>query len=151
MSFDTLAYTRRLRDAGIPSEQAEAHAEALKAALADEVATKHDVDGVRRDIKDLETALGHDLQNTEAALRTDIAALRHDLEATEATLRHDLQGTEAVLRAEIAAVDHKMEVTEANLRRGIAEAKNDIIKWLVSIALALFVALVSIAVRLWTA
>lgn len=41
--FDTLAYTRRLKDAGIAEGYAEAHAEALRAAFNEGVATKADI------------------------------------------------------------------------------------------------------------
>jgi hypothetical protein len=43
VAFDTLAYARRLRGAGLSQEQAEAHAEALAAVVTDTVATKHDL------------------------------------------------------------------------------------------------------------
>jgi Protein of unknown function (DUF1640) len=130
--FDTLAYTQKLRSTGVPPDQAEGHAEALKAALAETVATKGDVEAVRRDLKDVETAL-------RTALTADIAAVRHDL-----------QTIEAALRADMAGLDHKIEVSDERLRRQIAEAKTDITRWLVGIGLALFLALVTIAVRVWT-
>ncbi len=41
--FDTLAYTRRLKAAGFSEEQAEAQAEALRAAFHEGVATKADL------------------------------------------------------------------------------------------------------------
>ena len=41
--FDTLAYARRLREAGVSEAQAGAHAEALRAAFAEGVATKADL------------------------------------------------------------------------------------------------------------
>ena len=41
--FDTLAYTKRLRAAGIPEPQAEAQAEALAAAVTTELLTKQDL------------------------------------------------------------------------------------------------------------
>jgi hypothetical protein len=41
--FDTLAYTRRLREGGFTEEQAEAQAEALAAAMTDTLATKQDL------------------------------------------------------------------------------------------------------------
>jgi light-regulated signal transduction histidine kinase (bacteriophytochrome) len=110
MSFDTLAYTQKLRSAGITSEHAEVHAQALRDALREEVATKHDI----------------------------------------ADLRHELQATAAELRTDIAALNHKIDVTDGRLCRQIAEAKTDIIKWLVGIGLALFIPLVTIAVRVWT-
>lgn len=41
--IDTLAYARRLRDAGVAEREAEAHAEALAAAMTDSIATKQDL------------------------------------------------------------------------------------------------------------
>jgi hypothetical protein len=69
--FDRLIYIDKLKDAGIPAEQARAHADALDAALRDSVAT-------RVDIGDLKTEL-----------RTDIPALRHDVHLgfRDATIR----------------------------------------------------------------
>lgn len=48
--FDTLVHTKKLRDAGVPEAQAEAHAEALLAAFSQNIATK-------QDLKDLEYRL----------------------------------------------------------------------------------------------
>ncbi len=42
-SFDTLAYAKRLRDAGIPQEQAEADAEAARSYIMAELVTKKDL------------------------------------------------------------------------------------------------------------
>ena len=42
-AFDILAYVRRLRSVGVSQEQAEAHAEALSAAVLDTLATKQDL------------------------------------------------------------------------------------------------------------
>jgi hypothetical protein len=43
IALDTLAYARRLREAGVSEREAEAHAEALAAALTDSVVTKQDL------------------------------------------------------------------------------------------------------------
>ena len=48
--FDTLAYTKKLRNAGFTELQAEAHSEALKEILESQMATK-------RDLNDLEFRL----------------------------------------------------------------------------------------------
>jgi hypothetical protein len=45
--IDTLAYVRQVTRAGVPREQAEAMAEALKAALQDEVPKKRDIVALR--------------------------------------------------------------------------------------------------------
>ena len=42
-AFDALAYVHKLREAGLSEQQAEAHAEALAAAMTDSLATKHDL------------------------------------------------------------------------------------------------------------
>ena len=41
--FDTLAYARRLKEAGVDEAQAEAHAEAVRDAITEGVATKADL------------------------------------------------------------------------------------------------------------
>ena len=42
-AFDTLAYTRRLKEAGVAGSHAEAHADALRAAFNAGVATRADL------------------------------------------------------------------------------------------------------------
>ena len=64
MTFDTLAYAKRLCDAGVPEPQAQAQAAALADALrqsAGELATKQDLQELRLD-------LGHEM----AELRADL-------------------------------------------------------------------------------
>lgn len=55
--FDTLAYTRRLKAAGFSEEQAEAQAEALRAAFRKGVATKAGLAKVEAHIANLEVRL----------------------------------------------------------------------------------------------
>ncbi len=43
MAFDTLSYARRLRQAGVPEQQAEAMAEATRELVVQDVATKGDL------------------------------------------------------------------------------------------------------------
>ena len=61
IAFDTLKYSKRLKDAGVPDKQAEAEAEALAEALEvniKDLATKGDltreVDLLRRDMRGME-------------------------------------------------------------------------------------------------
>ncbi|MCK4248504.1 MAG: hypothetical protein KAX15_01870 [Candidatus Omnitrophica bacterium] len=54
ITFDTLAYAKKLEKAGVPEIQAEAHAEAIAELVDEELATK-------RDLKELEMRLKHDL------------------------------------------------------------------------------------------
>lgn len=59
--FDTLAYARALKGAGVPGQQAEAHAEALRDIVTDEVATKGDLttaeSNLKRDIEVLRESM----------------------------------------------------------------------------------------------
>ncbi|HIJ83967.1 MAG TPA: hypothetical protein HPQ00_07155 [Magnetococcales bacterium] len=54
IAFDTLAYAKRLRAAGVPESQAEVHAEAMAELIEERLATK-------RDLKELEIRLTHNL------------------------------------------------------------------------------------------
>jgi hypothetical protein len=42
-AFDTLSYSRHLRDHGVPAEQADAHAEAARQFIMGELVTKQDL------------------------------------------------------------------------------------------------------------
>ena len=54
VTFDKLAYVERLMSGGFTEQQAKTQAEALDSALKESVATKHDIDLLRRDIKESE-------------------------------------------------------------------------------------------------
>jgi len=89
-AFDTLGYAKRLRDAGVASEEAEAHAEAARDFIMTELVTRSDLD-VTRQI--LETAM----QNGELRLE-------HRMEGLELRLLVRLGGLIAVGIAILAAV-----------------------------------------------
>lgn len=62
ITFDTLQFVRRLTAAGVPAAQAEALAEAVREAQSDAaLATKQDIELLKRDIKDLDTKLTGEL------------------------------------------------------------------------------------------
>lgn len=70
-AFDTLAFVKTLRDAGIEEKQAEAQAMALSAVLKDQsssVATKADVADLKRDNELLKAEMKKDLAETRAEL-----------------------------------------------------------------------------------
>jgi hypothetical protein len=50
-AFDTLGYAKHLRDAGVAQEQAEAHAEAARQFIMAELATRYDLDVLRRELE----------------------------------------------------------------------------------------------------
>ncbi|MEA2886266.1 MAG: hypothetical protein QOD11_626 [Bradyrhizobium sp.] len=67
-AFDTLGYSKRLREAGVPNPQAEGHAEAAREFIMIELATKHDLQATERRLQAAMNAL-------EARLEARIDAL----------------------------------------------------------------------------
>jgi len=61
ISFDTLAYAKKLTAAGFTQQQAEVQAEALKEIIDERLATKHDIAVLKKDLKELELRLKYDL------------------------------------------------------------------------------------------
>ena len=61
IAFDTLAYAKKLKKAGVPEAQAEVHAEAVAEIIDERIATKQYILELKRDLKELEMRLKHDL------------------------------------------------------------------------------------------
>lgn len=61
ITFDTLQYAKRLKEAGFTEQQAEVQAEALKEIIEDKLATK-------KDLKQLEDKLIYKMQELESRL-----------------------------------------------------------------------------------
>ena len=81
LRLDTLAFTKRLREAGADERLAEAIVEGLTAADTSELATKADVAAVKADVAAVEVALKADV----AAVKADVAAVKAELTAEIAT------------------------------------------------------------------
>ena len=60
-AFDSLGYAKHLRDAGVPLDQAEAHAEAARQFIMAELAMRYDLSMLRSDLavlrRELETKI----------------------------------------------------------------------------------------------
>ena len=52
-TFDTLTYSKKLREAGFSERQAEA----LRAVVDENLATKHDIELLRRDMREIENRI----------------------------------------------------------------------------------------------
>jgi hypothetical protein len=50
-AFDSLGYAKKLRDAGVAQDQAEAHAEAAREFIMTELATRNDLEVLRRELQ----------------------------------------------------------------------------------------------------
>src|SRR5262249_48874329 len=76
--FDSLGYAKRLRDGGVPQDQAEVHAEAARDFIMAEIATRADLlateQRLRTSITDVQTELRTTKQELQTELRTSIEA-----------------------------------------------------------------------------
>jgi hypothetical protein len=81
-TFDNLGYAKRLRDGGVPQEQAEAHAEAARDFIMAELATKADVLAVRTDLLATEQRLQTELRHTKQELQTDLRHTEQKLQSS---------------------------------------------------------------------
>lgn len=78
IAFDTLKYSKRLREAGVPEKQAEAEAEALAEVLEvnlKELATKEDMKALRDEMKALEDRLGDKITLLEQRMTIKLGGL----------------------------------------------------------------------------
>ena len=117
VGFDTLSYARRLKDAGVDDVQAEAHAEAVRDAITEGVATKADIARLEDKMNGMATKA--DL----ADLRADFATLETNLDKRFAVLEADFDKRLAALGADLdkleARVDKRMAALETRLVRNV--------------------------------
>jgi hypothetical protein len=107
--LDTLAYARKLRDAGFTDAQAQAVTEGLAFVLEERLATKQDLHDLRmatkQDLDDHRMATKQDLDDHRMATKQDLDALRlatkQDLDALRMATKQDLRDLEARLDAKI--------------------------------------------------
>lgn len=82
ITFDTLAYVKTLREAGIEEKQAEAQAAALATVLKSgtaDLATQRDIESLRSDVK-------RDIDLLRAELKKDLAETHRAIAETKAEL-----------------------------------------------------------------
>ena len=82
-TFDSLGYAKRLRDRGLPQDQAEAHAEAARDFIMAELVTKSDLLGAKQE---LQTEFRNSIGELRNELRNSVTELRNELHNTAETL-----------------------------------------------------------------
>jgi hypothetical protein len=75
VTFDTLAYAKKLKAAGFTDQQAEVQAQAFAEIIEERLVTKQDIELLRRDMKELEMRLTLRLGGMMAASIAIVAAL----------------------------------------------------------------------------
>lgn len=83
-TFDTLSYTRRLEAAGVPAEQADAHAHALSEALRTQLATKADVQLAKMELNDKIDLVRTELNDKIELVRLELNGRMDRMEAKQA-------------------------------------------------------------------
>ena len=108
LNFDTLTYVKQLEAVGVPREQAEVQAEALRAIIDEKLATKVDIAELKRDIESTKAELKRDIESTKAQLQADMSQLRidtaRDLRELEMRMLIRLGGMMAASIAVVAAL-----------------------------------------------
>ena len=99
-SIDTAAAIRKLKEAQCDEPLAEAIVE-IVAASHEEIATKADLEVVRRDIERLETSTKADLEQLEMKIDHLSESTRKDLAGLESSLRSDLRAELAKLHTQV--------------------------------------------------
>ena len=138
LTFDTLAFSKTMQDAGMERMQAEALATAQREAFsqmldAPDFATKADVletrAALKEDIVAVRTALKKDIVAVRTELKEDIVAVRtalkKDIVAVRTELKEDIAAVRTELKEDIAAVrnDLKEEIAKSNARIDVLEQR----------------------------
>ena len=87
MMFETLAYIDRLKQAGVDDAVARAHAEALRTALGETVATKDDLKDARAEIKAEINDVRAEINNVRVSLKAEISDVRAEINNVRAEMK----------------------------------------------------------------
>lgn len=129
-AFDTLAYAKKLKAAGVPELQAEIHAETFAEFIEDKLAT-------RQDIMRMENEIKHDMQLMENTLKQDMQHMENELKQDMLRLENEFKLEIHEINKEIKALDCRTDVK-------LAELKTDLIKWVVGISAAQAALIISV-------
>ncbi len=143
VAFDTLKFTRRLKEVGVPERQAEAEAEAINDAFSEalntRVATKEDIQKLKDDmqvfkeeVKKDAQGLKDDMQAFKDEVKADTQGLKDDMQAFKDEVKKDTQG----LKDDVTRLDAKIDNVDTKLT-----AKINLVHWMVGFNLAFTLAM----------
>jgi hypothetical protein len=108
IAIDTLAYARKLREAGFSARQAEGQADALAAAMTDTLATKQDLSELETRMQAGFAAVKHDVRELETRMDARLRELALHMEAGFAAAKRDAQELEIRTDARFADLERRM-------------------------------------------
>ncbi len=127
LTFDTLAYVKQLEAVGVPREQAEVQAHALRQIIDEKLATKMDIAQVRAEAEANKQELKRDIMDVRAEaeankqeLKRDIMDVRAEAEANKQELKRDIMD----VRAEAEANKQELKHDIAGIKRDMLEMEN---------------------------
>jgi len=124
-TFDTLSYTRRLEAAGVPAEQADAHAHALSEALRTQLATKADVQLAKMELNDKIELVRLELSDKIELVRTE---LNDKIDRVHLELSGRMDRMEAKQAAEFAEL-------RALIRDQTSQVRTEIMRWVFGLSI----------------
>ncbi|MBF0527625.1 MAG: DUF1640 domain-containing protein [Deltaproteobacteria bacterium] len=120
--FDTLSVYDRLSKSGLPDttsrELSEILRETLKQQLSD-MATKRDIEGLRRDIEELGLSTNKDIEGLGTATQRDIEGLRRDIEELGLSTNKDIEGLRTATQRDIEGLRRDIEELGLSTKKDI--------------------------------
>ena len=129
VAFDTLKAAQRLSNVGFSQEQASTIVITFVESITENLATKDDLELVRKDIAALDTKIDTSITALETKIDTSIAALETKIDTSIAAL-------DTKIDTSIAALDTKIDTSITALRQDMSEFKKEMKIMLGSIMVA---------------
>ena len=113
-AFDTHAFVKRLTQAGMDEQQAEALAECQVQLINDSLATKQDIEEVKRDIQEVKKDI-EEVKKDIQEVKRDIEALRLETKKDIQEIKKDIEALRLETKKEIATLKTDMQKMELRL------------------------------------
>ena len=117
LAFDTHTFVKCLTRAGMDEQQAEALVEWQVQLINDSLATKQDIEEIKRDIEALRLATEQSIEKLRLATKRDIEEVKRDIEALRLATKRDIE-----------EVKRDIEALRLETKKDIADLKTDMQK-----------------------
>ncbi|MBF0542765.1 MAG: hypothetical protein HQK91_15130 [Nitrospirae bacterium] len=129
LTFDTLAYAKKLKSVGFTEAQADAQAETIISLITEQLTTK-------TDLKELDDSLTYKLKELEDKLTFKLKELEAKMKELETGLKRDMKELEDKLTYKMKELEAKMKEMEFSLEAKIEHTKSETIKWVAAMLVA---------------